>query len=79
MLKHTFTPVHFSANNMDKDLTGAIRLAGKHGVSLPAASAAREILRAVKSQGNGAIDSSAVVTVLEAMAGTSVPGAHKSQ
>ena len=76
MLAHNFVPAHFSANNMDKDLTGALRLAEKYGVSLPATSAAREILRAVKSQGNGHIDSSAVVTVLEAMAGTSVPGAH---
>jgi 2-hydroxy-3-oxopropionate reductase len=72
MVKHNFFPPHFSTNNMDKDLTGAIRLAEKHGVSLPTASAARETLRAVKSQGNGHIDSSAVVTVLEAMADTSV-------
>lgn len=72
MIAHQFTPPYFSAANMDKDLTGAIRLAERHGVSLPAASAAREILRAVKSQGNGHIDSSAVVTVLEAMAATSV-------
>ena len=72
MVNHNFFPPHFSTNNMDKDLTGAIRLAEKHGVSLPTASAARETLRAVKSQGNGHIDSSAVVTVLEAMADTSV-------
>jgi 3-hydroxyisobutyrate dehydrogenase-like beta-hydroxyacid dehydrogenase len=57
---------------MDKDLTGAIRLGEKHGVSLPTTSAAREMLRAVKSQGNGHIDSSAVVTILEAMADTSL-------
>jgi len=79
MLQHNFLPAHFSANNMDKDLTGALRLAEKYGVSLPATSAAREILRAVKSQGNGQIDSSAVVTVLETMASTSVPGAHKAK
>lgn len=79
MLQHNFVPAHFSANNMDKDLTGALRLAEKYGVSLPATSASREILRAVKSQGNGQIDSSAVVTVLEAMAGTSVPGARKAK
>ena len=57
---------------MNKDLTGAIRLAEKVGVSLPTVSAAREVLRAVKSQGNGHIDSSAVVTILESMADTSV-------
>ena len=72
MIARNFFPPHFSTNNMDKDLTGAIRLAEKYGVSLPTVSAARETLRAVKSQGNGHIDSSAVVTVLEAMADTSV-------
>ena len=72
MIKRNFFPPHFSANNMDKDLTGAIRLAEKYGVSLPTVSAAREVLRAVKSQGNGHIDSSSVVTVLEAMADTKV-------
>ena len=72
MIDHHFVPPHFSAANMDKDLTGALRLAERHGVSLPTASAAREILRAVKSQGNGHIDSSAVVTILEAMANTRV-------
>ncbi len=68
MIQHNFFPVHFSANNMYKDLSGALKLAEQYGVSLPTASAAREILRAVKSQGNGHIDSSAIVTVLEAMA-----------
>ena len=33
---------------------------------------ARRLLRAVKSRGDGHIDSSAVVTVLEAMAATSL-------
>jgi 3-hydroxyisobutyrate dehydrogenase-like beta-hydroxyacid dehydrogenase len=75
MINHNFYPPHFSASNMHKDLSGALLLAEKHGVSLPTASAAREMLRAVKSQGNGHIDSSAVVTVLEAMANTSVPKA----
>ena len=72
MIAQNFFPPHFSTNNMDKDLTGAIRLGEKHGVSLPTTSAAREMLRAVKSQGNGHIDSSAVVTILEAMADTSL-------
>ncbi len=75
MINHNFFPPHFSAANMHKDLSGALALADKYGVSLPTASAAREMLRAVKSQGNGHIDSSAVVTVLEAMANTSVPKA----
>ena len=72
MIEHNFFPPHFSANNMHKDLTGAIRLAEKIGVSLPTVSASREILRAVISQGKGGNDSSEVVTVLEAMANTSV-------
>jgi 3-hydroxyisobutyrate dehydrogenase-like beta-hydroxyacid dehydrogenase len=55
---------------MYKDLSGAMKLAERFGVSLPVVSVAREILRAVKAQGNGHIDSSAVVTVLEAMANT---------
>lgn len=72
MIQHNFFPPHFSTNNMHKDLTGALKLAEKYGVSLPTVSAAREMLRAVQSQGNGRIDSSAVVTILEAMANTSV-------
>lgn len=72
MIQHNFYPPHFSTNNMHKDLSGALKLAEKFGVSLPTVSAARELLRAVKSQGNGHIDSSAVVTVLESMANTTV-------
>jgi len=72
MVKHDFFPPHFSAANMDKDLTGVLRLAEAAGVSLPTASTAREILRAVKARGDGHIDSSAVVTILEAMAATTV-------
>ncbi|HTU01126.1 MAG TPA: NAD(P)-dependent oxidoreductase [Candidatus Sulfotelmatobacter sp.] len=72
ILKHSFFPPHFSADNMYKDLSAALALADKIGVSLPAATVCREMLRAVKSQGNGHIDSSAVVTILEAMANTRV-------
>ncbi len=71
MIQHNFFPPHFSANNMYKDLSGALKLAEQYGVSLPTVSAAREVLRAVKSQGNGHIDSSAIVTVLETMANLS--------
>jgi 3-hydroxyisobutyrate dehydrogenase-like beta-hydroxyacid dehydrogenase len=70
MIARNFFPPHFSADNMYKDLSGAMKLAERFGVSLPVVSVAREILRAVKAQGNGHIDSSAVVTVLEAMANT---------
>jgi 2-hydroxy-3-oxopropionate reductase len=67
MIKRDFSP-HFSANNMYKDLSGALKLAEEVGASLPATSIAREMLRAVKSQGNGNMDSSIVLTVIEAMA-----------
>ena len=68
MLKHDFTP-HFSVNNMYKDLSNVVRLAEECGVSLPVASTAREILRAAKAQGKGELDSAAVMTVLEGLAG----------
>ncbi len=69
MLRHDFTP-HFSVNNMYKDLSNVVRLADECGVALPVASAAREILRAAKARGKGDLDSGAVVTVLEALAGS---------
>ncbi|MDO8863779.1 NAD(P)-dependent oxidoreductase [Haliea sp. E1-2-M8] len=72
MISRSFFPPHFSANNMYKDLSGAMHLAEQLGVSLPTVSAARELLRAVIAQGKGKHDSSEVVTILEAMAATSV-------
>jgi 3-hydroxyisobutyrate dehydrogenase-like beta-hydroxyacid dehydrogenase len=71
MLQRDFSP-HFSANNMYKDLSNVVKLADECGVSLPVAGAAREILRAAKSQGKGDLDSCVVMTVLEAMASTTV-------
>lgn len=71
MVRRDFTP-HFSANNMYKDLSTALTLAEECGVPLPVASAAREILRAVKAQGKGDLDSCVVMTVLEGMANTIV-------
>jgi 3-hydroxyisobutyrate dehydrogenase-like beta-hydroxyacid dehydrogenase len=73
MIKHDFSP-HFSANNMHKDLSSALKLAEEVGVSLPAASISREILRAAKSQGKGDMDSAVVVTVIEALANTTMQG-----
>ena len=69
MITHDFSP-HFSANNMYKDLSSALSLAEKVGACLPAAAIAREMLRAVKIQGNGAMDSASVVTVIERLADT---------
>jgi 3-hydroxyisobutyrate dehydrogenase-like beta-hydroxyacid dehydrogenase len=71
MITHDFSP-HFSANNMYKDLSTALKLADEVGASLPATSIAREMLRAVKSQGKGELDSCAVLTVIEALADTVV-------
>ncbi|MBI2001620.1 MAG: NAD(P)-dependent oxidoreductase [candidate division NC10 bacterium] len=71
MVRRDFTP-HFSANNMYKDLSTALKLAEECDVSLPAASISREILRAARSQGKGDQDSCVVLTVLEAMANTIV-------
>lgn len=67
MIKREFSP-HFSTNNMYKDLSMALKLAEEVGVSLPATSISREMLRAAKSQGKGDLDSCIVMTVLEAMA-----------
>lgn len=67
MVKRDFSP-HFSVNNMYKDLSGVLALAEECGVSLPVASAAREMLRAAKSQGKGDMDSCVVITILEALA-----------
>jgi 3-hydroxyisobutyrate dehydrogenase-like beta-hydroxyacid dehydrogenase len=69
MVKRDFSP-HFSVNNMYKDLSNVVRLAEECGVSLPVTGAAREILRAAKSQGKGELDSSVVMTILETLAGT---------
>ena len=71
MVRRDFTS-HFSANNMYKDLSTALKLAEECGVPLPVGSAAREVLRAVKAQGKGDLDSCVVMTVLEAMANTMV-------
>jgi 3-hydroxyisobutyrate dehydrogenase-like beta-hydroxyacid dehydrogenase len=71
MIKHDFSP-HFSVNNMYKDLSTALKLAEEVGVSLPATSITREMLRAVKSQGKGEMDSCIVMTAIESMANTVV-------
>jgi 3-hydroxyisobutyrate dehydrogenase-like beta-hydroxyacid dehydrogenase len=69
MIGHDFSP-HFSANNMYKDLSQAVQLAGEVGAFLPATSIALEMLRAVKNQGRGEQDSCSVITIIEAMANT---------
>lgn len=71
MISHDFSP-HFSANNMYKDLTQAMQLAEEVGAFLPATGISLEMLRAVKNQGKGNLDSAAVLTVIESMANTTV-------
>ncbi len=73
MIKHDFSP-HFSVNNMHKDLSGALKLGEEVGVSLPATSISREMLRAAKAQGKGDLDSCAVMTVIEALANLTPQG-----
>ena len=67
MIAHDFSP-HFTANNMYKDLSQAMQLAGEVGAFLPATGVALEMLRAVKNQGRGELDSCSVVTIIETMA-----------
>lgn len=71
MINHDFSP-HFSANNMYKDLSQAMKLAEEVGAFLPAAGISLEMLRAVKNQGKGGMDSGSVITIIEAMANTVV-------
>ena len=71
MIRRDFS-AGFSTSNMYKDFTGVMKLADECGVSLPAASISREILRAAKTQGKGDLDSCCVMTVLEALAQTEV-------
>jgi len=75
MIRRDFS-AGFSTSNMYKDLTGVMKLADECGVSLPAASISREILRAAKTQGKGDLDSCCVMTVLEALAQTEVKTAE---
>lgn len=71
MVKRDFSP-HFSTNNMYKDLTSVMNLAHQYGVTLPATSISREILRSAIAQGQGELDSCIVMKVLEDLANTTV-------
>lgn len=76
ILERNFAP-GFATNNMYKDLTSLMKLADECGVSLPAASASWDILRAARTLGKGDLDSSCVVTVLEYLAQTEVRSISK--
>ncbi|MBI2940494.1 MAG: NAD(P)-dependent oxidoreductase [Chloroflexi bacterium] len=71
MLRREFAP-HFTIANQHKDLTNALAVAQEAGVPLPLGSLARELFRAARAQGKGELDSSAVVTVFEGLADTTV-------
>ena len=66
----------FSVNNMYKDLTSLMKLADECGVSIPAATACWDILRAAKTKGSGDLDSCSVMMVLEELAQTKVKTAE---
>src|SRR3984885_12701822 len=68
MIANDFSP-HFTADNMHKDLSTALRLADAVGAAAPAASAALEILRAARAQGKGDMDSAVVYMIIEQLSG----------
>ncbi len=68
MIAGDFSP-HFSADNMHKDLSTALRLADSLGAATPVAGAALDVLRAARAQGKGEMDSSVVYQVLEQLSG----------
>ncbi len=71
MIDREFDP-GFSVDNMHKDLTTAVRLATEVQASVPATSAALEILRSARTRGLGQNDGAAVVAVLEMLAGLEI-------
>lgn len=68
MIASDFSP-HFSADNMHKDLSTALALADAVGAAAPAAAAALEMLRAVRAQGKGHLDSAVIYTIVEQLSG----------
>jgi 3-hydroxyisobutyrate dehydrogenase-like beta-hydroxyacid dehydrogenase len=68
MIAGDFSP-HFSADNMHKDLSTALRLADSLGAAAPVGAAALEMLRAARAQGKGAMDSAVVYQVLAQLSG----------
>ncbi len=64
----------FKAYMQAKDLKIVIDTACTYGVPLPLTAVAHQMYEAMLSMGNGALDNSAVVTVLEALAGVVVGG-----
>jgi 2-hydroxy-3-oxopropionate reductase len=68
MIAGDFSP-HFSADNMHKDLSTALRLADDLGAAAPVGRAALEMLRATLAQGKGSMDSAVVYQVVAELSG----------
>ncbi len=68
LLERNFTP-RFMVQHMEKDLTLIQQAAHKLGVSMPVVGVVHELFLAAKNKGYGEEDYSAVVKVLEEMAG----------
>jgi 3-hydroxyisobutyrate dehydrogenase-like beta-hydroxyacid dehydrogenase len=73
ILARDFTP-RFTINNQHKDLVAALAMARQSQTPVPIASAAKEMYEAARAQGNGELDSSALITVLEQLANVKVSG-----
>lgn len=71
ILARDFTP-RSSVNTQYKDLTNAVRLAEQAKVPLPITTVVREVYQAARAKGMGELDSAAIVTVLETLAGVTV-------
>ena len=56
-----------------KDLKNAMELARASGVPLPAASLVEQLMRSMVAAGRGDMDHSGLITVLQDLAGFSVP------
>lgn len=71
IFKGDFTP-YFPLKWMHKDLELAMEAAYAQSVSMPTASAAKEVYGAAKAKGKGEMDYAAVITFLEDIAGVKV-------
>jgi 2-hydroxy-3-oxopropionate reductase len=68
MISGDFSP-HFTADNMHKDLSTALRLAASLGAVAPVGAAALEMLQAARAQGKGGMDSAIVYDVVARLSG----------
>jgi 2-hydroxy-3-oxopropionate reductase len=66
-LEHDFTP-GFRVDLHHKDLNIALESGDAYGVPLPATSLVQQMLRTLRAQGHGALDHSALLLVVEALA-----------